>query len=75
MVKLGEVRYVRGQLFFGGSMQLDPIENSKGYTTAFDALTGRMLWRHTTDGGVRKASPVTSTAGGLVLVGDTDGTF
>ncbi|HEU4740204.1 MAG TPA: PQQ-binding-like beta-propeller repeat protein [Meiothermus sp.] len=75
VVKLGEVRYVRGQLFFGGSMQLDPIESSKGYTTAFDALSGRMLWRHTTDGGIRKATPVTSTAGGLVLVGDTDGTF
>lgn len=75
VVKLGEVRYVRGQLFFGGSMQLDPVENAKGYTTAFDALTGRVVWRHTTEGGVRKASPVTSTAGGLVLVGDTGGNF
>lgn len=75
VVKLGEVRYVQGQLFFGGAMQLDPTDQSKGYTTAYDAATGKILWRHTTSGGVRKATPVTATAGGLVLVGDTDGTF
>ncbi|MDX2006748.1 MAG: PQQ-binding-like beta-propeller repeat protein [Meiothermus sp.] len=75
VVKLGEVRYVRGQLFFGGAMQLDPIEKAKGHTSAYDAATGRLVWRHTTEGGVRKATPVTATAGGLVLFGDTVGNF
>lgn len=75
VVKLGEVRYVQGQLFFGGAMQLDPIEQSKGYTTAYDAATGKQVWRHVTSGGVRKATPVTVTAGGLVLTGDTAGVF
>lgn len=75
VVKLGEVRYVQGQLFFGGAMQLDPVEKAKGYTTAYNAATGKILWRHTTGGGVRKVTPVTATAGGLVLVGDTAGVF
>ncbi|MFC4454407.1 hypothetical protein [Deinococcus sonorensis] len=44
-VKLGEVRLIRGQLFFGGAMSLDPASKAVGNTIAFDAATGKEMWR------------------------------
>lgn len=71
VVKLGEVRLVKGQLFFGGSMELDDVSKAKGYTTAYDAATGKQIWRF--EPGARSPGGVTVTAGGLVLTSDTAG--
>jgi alcohol dehydrogenase (cytochrome c) len=73
-VKLGEVRLIRGQLFFGGAMALDPASKAVGNTIAFDATTGKELWRYSTPG-IRIVGGVTTTDGNLVLSGAANGTF
>lgn len=74
VVKLGEVRLIKGQLFFGGSMQLDPAGKAIGNAVAFDAATGQERWRYSTPG-VRIVGGVTTTGGNLTLGGAMDGTF
>ena len=74
VVKLGEVRLIKGQLFFGGSMQLDPANKAIGSTMAYDAATGKPMWRYNLPG-IRIVGGVTSTAGNLVLSGAMNGTF
>jgi alcohol dehydrogenase (cytochrome c) len=73
-VKLGEVRLIKGQLFFGGAMQLDPANKAIGKTSAFDAATGKPKWSYDLPS-IRIVGGVTSTAGNLVLAGSMDGTF
>lgn len=73
-VKLGEVRLIRGQLFFGGAMALDPAAKAVGNTIAFDAATGKEMWRYSTPG-IRIVGGVTTTDGNLVLSGAANGTF
>lgn len=71
--KLGEVRYVQGQLFFGGNFSLDPSSKASGYINAIDPASGKMLWRyHST---TPMVAGVTPTAGGLVFTGDLNGNF
>ncbi|WP_407571669.1 pyrroloquinoline quinone-dependent dehydrogenase [Deinococcus altitudinis] len=74
VVKLGEVRLIKGQLFFGGAMQLDPAAKAVGNTVAFDAATGKELWRYSTPG-IRIVGGVTTTDGNLVLSGAANGTL
>ncbi len=74
VVKLGEVRLIKGQLFFGGAMQLDPANTAVGNTIAFDASTGKELWRYSTPG-IRIVGGLATTGGGLVFSGAANGTF
>lgn len=74
VVKLGEVRLIKGQLFFGGSMQLDPADKAIGQVRAFDAATGAPKWTYSTPK-VRIVGGITTTSGNLVLGGAMDGTF
>ncbi len=74
VVKLGEVRLIRGQLFFGGAMQLDPANKAVGNTVAFDANTGKEVWRYSTPG-IRIVGGVTTTDGNLVFSGAANGTL
>ena len=73
-VKLGEVRYVQGQLFFGGALQLDPDNKAVGQVSAFNAATGQRMWRYQAPG-TRIVAGVTNTAGNLVMSGDLNGNF
>ncbi len=65
------VSFVAGQNYLGGTVKLD--DASQGWLTAVDAATGAVKWRY------RSAQPmvasVTTTAGGLVLTGETTGDF
>lgn len=74
VVKLGEVRLIKGQLFFGGAMQLDPAEKAIGNVVAFDALSGKEIWRYSTPG-IRIIGGLTTTGGNLVLGGAMNGTL
>ncbi|GGR07311.1 pyrroloquinoline quinone-dependent dehydrogenase [Deinococcus ruber] len=74
VVKLGEVRLIKGQLFFGGAMQLNDIKTAVGNTIGYDAATGKELWRYSLPG-VRIVGGVTTTGGGLVMSGDSNGTM
>ena len=73
-VKLGEVRYVQGQFFFGGAQQLDPDTKATGQVSAFDPATGQRLWRYQVPG-TRIVAGVTNTAGNLTMSGDLKGNW
>ncbi|MFC4453524.1 pyrroloquinoline quinone-dependent dehydrogenase [Deinococcus sonorensis] len=73
-VKLGEVRLIKGQLFFGGAMALNPASEAVGNTVAYDGATGKELWRYSTPG-IRIVGGVTTTGGNLVLSGAANGTL
>ena len=65
------VRFVAGKNYMGGTVKFDTV--SQGWLTAIDAATGKVRWRY------RSVKPmvagVTTTAGGLVLTGETTGDF
>jgi len=72
--KLGpKVDHTPGALYFGGIPVPDPIGQSKGWTHAIDANTGKILWK------IAQPTPmiagVTPTAGGVVFTGDLLGNF
>lgn len=73
-VKLGEVRYVAGQFFFGGAMELAPANTAIGQVSAFNAVTGARLWRYQAPG-TRIIAGVTTTSGNLVMSGDMKGNW
>ena len=41
---LSEDRYVEGLMFYNGSYKLDPKNEAKGWTRAFNAATGKPAW-------------------------------
>ena len=49
----------------------DPIEQARGWVTAFDAESGEITWKVQTPRPMVAA--ITATAGGLVVTGDLDG--
>jgi alcohol dehydrogenase (cytochrome c) len=65
------VTYVAGQNYLGGTVKLDGA--SQGWLTAVDAATGAVKWRYRSTRPMVAA--VTTTAGGLVLTGETTGDF
>ncbi len=72
--KLGpKEEHLPGALYFGGIPVPDPIGESKGWTHALDANTGKVLWK------IAQPTPmiggVTPTAGGVVFTGDLLGNF
>jgi PQQ-dependent dehydrogenase (methanol/ethanol family) len=60
-------------MYFGGEPRYEPWQNASGWLTAFDASTGKQLWRY------HAAQPmiggVVVTAGGLVFTGELNGNF
>src|SRR5579884_790432 len=73
-VRLGEVRYIKGQVFLGTANGYGtPDKSSSGWLTAVDPLTGKIAWRFHSDAPMVAA--VTPTAGGLVFSGEMSGDF
>jgi alcohol dehydrogenase (cytochrome c) len=69
---LDQVR--RGEaMYFGGEPRYEPWQSASGWLTAFDASTGKQLWKY------HAAQPmiggVVATAGGLVFTGELNGNF
>lgn len=68
-----KLHYVPGGVYFGGMFRMDPPASQSGWIKAFDALSGHEIWS------VHRKDPVlaavTPTAGGLLLTGDTGGSF
>ena len=71
--KRGEAVYSPGQMFFGGTYALDPVEKAKGWIKAVDARSGRILWSYRSDAPV--VASVTPTAGGVLFTGELTGDF
>jgi PQQ-dependent dehydrogenase (methanol/ethanol family) len=70
---LAEDRYVEGLIYFDGDLKLDPPDQAKGWTKAFDAGTGKPAWSRHSDAPMLAA--LTPTAGGVVFTGDLNGYF
>ncbi len=81
-----EVRYIEGELFMGGTIEMDGLEvlsmesgadnmsaQSQGWLTAVDAAAGEVRWRYRSERPMVAA--VTTTGGGLVLTGELTGDF
>jgi alcohol dehydrogenase (cytochrome c) len=68
-----EPHYVPGGVYFGGMFRMDAPALQSGWIKAFAAVSGQELWS------VHRRDPVlaavTPTAGGLVLSGDSGGSF
>ncbi len=71
--KLGEVRYTPGQLFFGGSYTMDPVDQAQGWIRAYDATDGSKKWQYQSE--LPVIAGVTPTAGGVLLTGELNGDF
>jgi alcohol dehydrogenase (cytochrome c) len=71
--KLGEVRYTKGQFFFGGTYEMDPVEQAKGWTMAFQARDGKKAWQYKSDAPM--VAGLTPTAGGVIFTGELTGDF
>jgi len=54
-----EPRYIPGQVYLGGDVDLDPPEKAQGWLTAIDAATGTVKWKY--------RSPPTQRRGPLSL--------
>ena len=62
--------YATGKMHYGGTWTV-PREPATGWITAFDSDTGEVRWKYQTDAPV--VGGVTSTAGGILVVGDNSG--
>jgi len=59
--------------YYGGSVTPDPREKSKGWLTAFDAATGKEIWKYASP--TPLVAGVTATAGGVLFTGDLNNDF
>jgi len=71
--KADELRYIPGQLYMGGSVTLDPIEESRGWLTAVNASTGAVVWKYQSKRPV--LASVTTTSANLIFTGELTGDF
>jgi len=69
--KSGEVKYIPGEAFSGGSKK--QVGKANGWITAIDAETGKVRWKY--EAGSPVVAGVTPTAGGVVFTGDMAGNF
>ncbi|HEY6255181.1 MAG TPA: PQQ-binding-like beta-propeller repeat protein [Xanthobacteraceae bacterium] len=59
--------------YYGGSVTPDPRETSKGWLTAFDAATGKEIWKYASR--TPLVAGVTATSGGVLFTGDLNNNF
>jgi len=71
--KAPKLRYVEGQFYLGGSANLEPPKNSRGWLTAVDAASGHVRWKYESKRPMLAA--VTTTSAELVLTGELTGDF
>jgi len=68
-----ETRYIPGKLYLGGTVEMDPPEQSQGWLTAIDVRTGAVKWKYQSPRPM--VASVTTTAGNLVMAGELTGDF
>jgi alcohol dehydrogenase (cytochrome c) len=68
-----ELRDIEGQFYMGGFSRLDPVEQARGWVTAIDASTGKVLWKYKSDR--QMVSAVATTSAELVFTGEMTGDF
>jgi len=68
-----QVRHIPGKLYMGGTVDLDPPSQTKGWVTAVDASTGAVRWKYRSPRPMVAA--VTTTAGDVLFTGELTGDF
>jgi alcohol dehydrogenase (cytochrome c) len=71
--KADDSRYIPGQLYMGGSVTSDPVEQSRGWLTAVNASTGAIVWKYQSKRPM--LASVTATSANLVFTGELTGDF
>jgi alcohol dehydrogenase (cytochrome c) len=71
--KAKELRQVPGQIQMGGYYQADPIEKARGWLTAIDATTGKVVWKY--ESAKPMLAAVTTTATDMLFTGELTGDF
>lgn len=69
--KAEDARFVEGQTYMGGSYIADAPEKARGWLTAIDASTGKVIWRYESPKPMLAA--VTTTSADLVFAGELTG--
>lgn len=69
----GQVPFVPGSAYMGGTFKLDPPDEARGWLNALDAATGKIRWRYHSDGPM--VGGVTATSGGVLFTGEVTGDF
>ena len=64
---------MQGMHYYGGAVASDPREKSKGWLTAFDASTGKELWKYASP--TPLVAGVSATFGGVLFTGDLNNDF
>jgi alcohol dehydrogenase (cytochrome c) len=64
-----------GRGYMGGSFSPDPSDTGQRILRAFDIQTGRAVWELPQIGAAESFGGVLTTAGGVVIYGDDDGSF
>jgi alcohol dehydrogenase (cytochrome c) len=59
--------------YYGGSVTPDARDKAKGWLTAFDATTGKELWKYASP--TPLVAAVTATSGGVLFTGDLNDDF
>jgi alcohol dehydrogenase (cytochrome c) len=59
--------------YYGGSVTPDARDKAKGWLTAFDAATGKELWKYASP--TPLVAAVTATSGGVLFTGDLNNDF
>jgi alcohol dehydrogenase (cytochrome c) len=59
--------------YYGGSVTPDARDKAKGWLTAFDATTGKELWKYASP--TPLVAAVTATSGGVIFTGDLNNDF
>jgi alcohol dehydrogenase (cytochrome c) len=72
-IRLMEPHYIEGLMYRGGSFTMAPKEEARGWTKAFDATSGTLVWSRNLPTPMLAA--LTPTAGGVVFTGDLLGDF
>jgi alcohol dehydrogenase (cytochrome c) len=67
------VRFVPGEFYVGGTIQMDSVSRAAGWLTAVEAATGKVGWRYRS--GAPMVAGVTTTSGGVVFTGESSGDF
>jgi alcohol dehydrogenase (cytochrome c) len=59
--------------YYGGSVTADPRDQSRGWLIAFDAATGKEIWKYASP--TPLVAGVTVTSGGVLFTGDLNNNF
>lgn len=66
-------KYIGQAHYYGGAVVQDPRDKAKGWLTAFDAATGKEIWKYRSE--TPMVAGVVATKGGVIFTGDMDNNF